>query len=63
MTVRERIAAYQALLEGINAAMDRVDAQMSTLQAEYENLKKLNQAVTADIQAFAATFGETSIQS
>ena len=63
MTITQKIAAYQAILDGINAAMDRVDVQMSTLLAEYENLKRLNEAVSGDMVTLVASMDSTAARS
>lgn len=55
MTTIQTIAAYKALLDGINASLSSVDAQMDRLHAEYENLMRLHEAVSGDIQAMAAS--------
>lgn len=63
MTITQKIAAYQAILDGINAAMDRVDVQMSTLLAEYENLKRLNEAISGDMVTLVASMDSTAARS
>ena len=63
MTITQKIAAYQAILDGINAAMDRVDVQMSTLISEYENLKKMYEAVSCDLVATAASMDSSVTRS
>ena len=63
MTITQKIAAYQAILDGINAAMDRVDVQMSTLLAEYENLKRLNEAISGDMVTLVASMDSTAAHS
>lgn len=63
MTITQKIAAYQAILDGINAAMDRVDVQMSTLISEYENLKKMYEAVSGDLVATAASMDSSVTRS
>lgn len=63
MTITQKISAYQAILDGINAAMDRVDVQMSTLLAEYENLKRLNEAVSGDMVTLVASMDSTAARS
>lgn len=63
MNTNQKIAAYQAILDGINAAMDRVDVQMSTLIAEYENLKRLNEAVSGDMVTLVASMDSTAARS
>ena len=63
MTITQKIAAYQAIHDGINAAMDRVDVQMSTLLAEFENLKRLNEAVSGDMVTLVASMDSTAARS
>lgn len=63
MTITQKISAYQAILDGINAAMDRVDVQMSTLLAEFENLKRLNEAVSGDMVTLVASMDSTAARS
>lgn len=63
MTTIQKIAAYQAILDGINVAMDRVDVLMSALLAEYENLKRLNEAVSGDLVTLVASMDSTAARS
>ena len=63
MTTIQKIAAYQAILDGINVAMDRVDVLMSALLAEYENLKRLNEAVSVDLVTLVASMDSTAARS
>ena len=63
MTTIQKIAAYQAILDGINVAMDRVDVLMSALLAEYENLKRLNEAVSGDLVTLAGSMDSTAARS
>lgn len=63
MTTIQKIAAYQAILDEINVAMDRVDVLMSKLLAEYENLKRLNEAVSGDLVTLVASMDSTAARS
>lgn len=53
MTTEQKIAAYQQLLEEIKVSMNRVDGHITTLVAEYENLKGLYEVISGDIVALA----------
>ena len=63
MTPMQKIAAYQELLSGIKATMDRVDGQITTLIAEYENLKKMYEAVSSDLVATASSMDASATRS
>ena len=63
MTPMQKIAAYQELLSGIKATMDRVDGQITTLIAEYENLKKMYEAVSGDLVATASSMDSSATRS
>ncbi len=63
MNPEQKIVAYQELLSEIKASMNRVDAQITTLVGEYENLKKLYESVSGDIVALAASMNSNNARS
>ncbi len=63
MTPEERIAAYTAILEKIDAAVNRVDGQMSALTREFENLTALYERVSSELTYTAASLLNDRVKS
>lgn len=54
MTLQTKIAAYSALLDQINATIDRIDQQMVTIVREYKKMVALHDTISSDLEQLIA---------